>query len=1174
MIGGNGDDSYHLYNARASIKEYAGEGIDTLFVNYWGGATLPAQIENLILNSPGSTYGTGNALNNIIIAGDAGALLNGMAGDDVLVGGKGADIFAISSGNGSDAIYGFTPSFDAITLTNYGITSFTQLQSLASQNGDDVVIRFANAETLILRDIDLKDLGAADFDLPIDTGPVPEGFKLLTGNTKVYIDDGWKVLNNMWNVSDLTYGKDYSINSHFDPNDLTAGVTFNWSVPLVTSAYPSIRGFPEVIFGAAPNGGGGTNPTDKAHVFPIAVSDISELTADYDVSFSGNKGGFNVAFDIWLTSVKGGNASTITNEIMVWLHKGDFPPYGSQIGTYTNGDFTAQIWHEGTYTAIVADTDSYSGTLDVAHILATLKSMGIVSDQEFLASVELGAEPVSGSGSLTINNLDLHLESREVDGYITIKDVTGSGTTVTTVAENSAPAFDSSNGGDVLTISMNENHHYVTKLNATDPDQGDTVSYAISGGADAALFSIDAETGILTFIKTPDHEAPNDSDANGIYDVIVSAGDGRASSNQALAIHVKNLNEAPSADGAVRIDTIGGTTTGPIAIGASDPDKDTLSYSVKNGQAPSRGSVAINQADGTFTYHAIGTEAGSDQFIITIDDGKGGVIDQVVTLDIVKDVTTITGSDRVERLVGGNTPTEFYGMGGDDIIIGGNGDDFINGGAGADTMTGGKGDDSYVVTSTSDIVIEKAGEGDDTVITSVAYTLGDHVENLVLSGTRGFRGTGNALDNVITGNAGDNLIDGGAGADRMIGGGGDDTYIVDNINDIVVENPGEGIDLVYASVSHVLGADVERLILTGIDDINATGNALDNVITGNNGRNILDGGGGADKMNGQQGDDVYVVNDVNDVVIENWHDGLGGNDTILSSVNYSLSDYVENLVLTGTQNLNASGNALNNVLNGNAGDNILKGNAGNDILKGGAGFDTAAYSGKAADHIFFTKDGQLYIQDMNKADGDDGTDRLTSVEKIAFADGTTKAIASAIVVDLGGKGITLDSASASAARFDFNGDGAADKSSWFGKDNAMLFIDRDGNNTLSGSEEMDFFLGAKDATSALSALTAFDDNKDGQITSADAIFSQFHLFADRDGNGTVGSGESLSLSDAGITALSLNATGRSGAVDISGATLLNSASFTWADGSHGLLGEAILGYEPAALHPNEGHLLI
>src|SRR5262249_25646587 len=104
------------------------------------------------------------------------------------------------------------------------------------------------------------------------------------------------------------------------------------------------------------------------------------------------------------------------------------------------------------------------------------------------------------------------------------------------------------------------------------------------------------------------------------------------------------------------------------------------------------------------------------------------------------------------------------------------GNDIINGGAGADIMYGGAGNDTFIVDNSHDQAIENPGEGsNDTVQSSVNFTLGDNIEQLYLTGTGNTHGTGNAGDNFISGNSGNNVIEGLGGADSMDGGAGIDT---------------------------------------------------------------------------------------------------------------------------------------------------------------------------------------------------------------------------------------------------------------------------------------------------------------------------------------------------------------------------------------------------------------
>ncbi|WP_054121793.1 LamG-like jellyroll fold domain-containing protein [Novosphingobium sp. AAP93] len=217
----------------------------------------------------------------------------------------------------------------------------------------------------------------------------------------------------------------------------------------------------------------------------------------------------------------------------------------------------------------------------------------------------------------------------------------------------------------------------------------------------------------------------------------------------------------------------------------------------------------------------------------------------------------IRGGSASDTISGGDGNDSLYAASGNDILDGGNGNDLLDGSAGADVMTGGLGNDTYVVDSVNDKIIELAGQGTDTVVSSISYTLGDTLENLTLRGSA-YSATGNALSNTITGNDGKNLIDGRAGADTMIGRGGDDVYVVDNAGDKVIEDANGGKDVVKASVSFTLSANVEQLQLTGIAAINGTGNSGADWIGGNDAANTLNGAAGNDTLRGNGGADVLI----------------------------------------------------------------------------------------------------------------------------------------------------------------------------------------------------------------------------------------------------------------------------------------------------------------------------
>jgi len=328
---------------------------------------------------------------------------------------------------------------------------------------------------------------------------------------------------------------------------------------------------------------------------------------------------------------------------------------------------------------------------------------------------------------------------------------------------------------------------------------------------------------------------------------------------------------------------------------------------------------------------------GDDTYVV---DNIGDVVAENTDegIDMVQSAITYTLDENVEKLtLTGTGAINATGNEFNNTLTGNAADNILDGSIGADIMKGGAGNDNYVVDNSADVVIEKANEGTDTVQSSITYTLSTNVENLTLTGASAINGTGNSLNNTLTGNSEDNVLSGGAGADQLLGGLGNDTYVVDNINDVIIENSDEGADTVQSSVTYTLSDNVENLTLIGTSAIAGTGNILDNILTGNSGNNRLNGGEGADTMTGGFGNDTYVVDNTGDVVAENTNEGI---DTVQSAITYTLGENVEKLTLTGTDAIDGTGNELNNTLIGNEADNVLDGSTGADTMIGGLGNDT------------------------------------------------------------------------------------------------------------------------------------------------------------------------------------------------------------------------------------------
>ena len=300
------------------------------------------------------------------------------------------------------------------------------------------------------------------------------------------------------------------------------------------------------------------------------------------------------------------------------------------------------------------------------------------------------------------------------------------------------------------------------------------------------------------------------------------------------------------------------------------------------------------------------------------------------------------------------------GSSANDRLVGSGGNDTIDGAGGTDTLIGGAGDDTYYVTNTTTQIVEKAGEGVDTIIAKGDYTLPANVENLVVSSTstNGWQGTGNGLDNVITGNTGANLLDGGAGNDTLDGGAGNDTLL-----------GGAGDDSLQGGAGNdtISGGDGDDSIDGGAGAATIDGGAGDDSILGGDGQNYLRGGDGNDVIVGGK-----AFNDIN---------GNSGNDTIFggASADWLVGGKGDDAIHAGTGNQVLYGNLGDDSLYGGTGSDTLRGGQGDDFIAGGSGNDwisgdlgsNTLVGGAGADTFHTAGSGGVdRVLDFNASEGD------------------------------------------------------------------------------------------------------------------------------------------------------------------------------------------------------------
>ena len=391
---------------------------------------------------------------------------------------------------------------------------------------------------------------------------------------------------------------------------------------------------------------------------------------------------------------------------------------------------------------------------------------------------------------------------------------------------------------------------------------------------------------------------------------------------------------------------------------------------------------------------------------VTRNNGLGGT-------DTLSGIENVTGSDFDDTLIGSSANNVLAGGLGRDVLLGLAGNDTLIGGSGAaNELFGGAGDDLYIVTA-QDTVFEAAGEGLDTVQTTVAnFTLGANVENLTYTGSSAFNGVGNASANVIRGGVGADTLNGADGADTLVGGAGADVLVGGNGSDTVdyststagvsvrlagqfAFDDGFGARDVYSSIENATGSAHADLLFGSAGDNVLNGGLGADTLLGLDGNDTLIGGSGAaNTLQGGQGDDLYVVS-ANDTITEFLNDGV---DTVqTTNAGFTLGANLENLTYTGSGAFQGTGNGLANVITGGAGNDRLVGAGGNDTLNGNQGSDTAFYTGVASDYLVEDLGGGQY-RVTDSVGGRNGVDILNGIERIEFASGESHALTAGMPV--------------------------------------------------------------------------------------------------------------------------------------------------------------------------------
>jgi trimeric autotransporter adhesin len=841
LSGGNGDDLYEL-GAGDIALENAGEGTDTVIVQM--SYVLGDHIENA--TGLGGVSLTGNALANVLTAGGHGAALHGNAGDDVLIGtfgnqtlsgGSGADIYRFASGFGTDVVQdtntGETPDAAVDTIEfAAGIQASNLFYTRGSNVADLIIRRQGSSDRITI--VNFYADGAAQDRIEqvrfadgtvLTAAQIAQSF-VFTGT------EGADTLNAPATSGELYgLGGADTLNGSAENDLLDGGSGADTMTGGAGHDYYRVDDAGDVVI---ENAGGGTDTVESAisHVLGDNVENLT-LTGSANLNGTGN------AED----NVMRGNA-------------------GSNV---LDGGAGFDHLHGG-----AGDDTYYVDDLDTIH-----------------ENAGEGLDTVYASGSFGMGE---HTEN----GFLL--------------------------GTDDISIGGNSANNVLTGNSGANGLFGGAGQDTLIGGLGDDWYGVD--------------------DAG---DVIVElAGEGNdgveASISYVLGNHLENLSLAYglglsiNATGNALDNYLVGNEADNVLTGAGGVD-------------------TMEGLEGNDTY-VVDSASEASLIFEEVGFGTDTVRSSVAwTLGANFENLELTGSSNING-TGNSANNVMTGNSGSNTLSGGSGHDTLDGGgAGTDVLTGGQGNDIFVVNHATVTTTESSGQGTDTVQSSITWTLASNIENLVLTGTGNINGTGNTGVNNITGNSGNNVLNGGTGVDVMAGGAGDDTYQLDSASETVTELAGEGTDTVQIGATYTLGANVENLLLTGTSGFTGTGNALDNVLTGNGGANTLNGGDGNDRLDGAAGNDTLAGGAGNDTYVFGTGDTINesagaGTDTVESATAIAaLQTNVEILFLTGSSNINGTGNALDNLLRGNGGTNTLAGGTGVDILEGGLGTDTLTDSG-------------------------------------------------------------------------------------------------------------------------------------------------------------------------------------------------------------------------------------
>ena len=308
---------------------------------------------------------------------------------------------------------------------------------------------------------------------------------------------------------------------------------------------------------------------------------------------------------------------------------------------------TVTVTNVNDNTPVLASTAAHNvaeGQTVVATVIAT-DGDGDTITYELTSGSDQGDFEITDTGELTFNTAPDFENPSDADGnnvYVVVVTATAGGeiasqTVTVTVTNENAPVFAAATA--TATYSVAEGQTVVATVIAID-DDGDTITYELTGGADRSSFTIDAASGVLAFNTAPDFENPGDAGGNNVYVVVVAATAGGEIAFQTVTVTVTNVDDnAPVFAAGSAAHTVAEGQTVVATVIAIDGDGDTITYTLTGGA--DRSSFTIDADTGELTFNTApdfenpGSADNSNIYVLEVTATAGGqAVTQVVTVTV------------------------------------------------------------------------------------------------------------------------------------------------------------------------------------------------------------------------------------------------------------------------------------------------------------------------------------------------------------------------------------------------------------------------------------------------------------------------------------------------------------------------------------------------------------